>query len=294
MLSPAAQHRVQTSNSISEPGRNHHRQAYQSAQNITIEIQFKTDKASLKAFKSLSRKAEIKRGLLPRYEAWIDGLMNAGTCSSKQESMFVWLLLWHIDCGRWSAALKMAVFALECGMNAPDDFKRNLAETLTEGFADGLSKGIRQGNYISLLDALAVAVANHDMSDLIAAKLYKLRGMAYLDSEPEQSYQLLTRALKLNEHSGVKRHLQRLKASMGAVVVPVGVDTESADISLNDYTLSARAAARWLGMTAPTFMRLVKRQPEQFPHVLIPSGKRNLYRFNPDDIEAFKKSHLVT
>jgi hypothetical protein len=137
-----------------------------------------------------------------------------------------------------------------------------------------------------LLDALALQVDGYDMTDQITAKLYKARALARLQRDPETARELLLTATQLDPKAGVKRYLKALDAGNKPTV-----KKEVANIQ--DYSLSARAAATLANMTPPAFLRHAKKHPDLLPRLEIPVGARHLYRFNPKHVKAYMKQHLV-
>lgn len=251
-----------------------------------IMAQFNADYHRMTHIKSRTTRVSVKRSALTQYQQWLDAFQHQQGYEGKEATMFVWLTLWHIDVGDWQRGLELASFALNEGLTAPKDFNRTLAETVAEEIAGGILKTGELANHADLLDALAQRVDRHDMTDQITAKLYKARALARLHSDPDKARELLLTAAQLDPKAGVKRYLQALDAGNKPTV-----KKEVANIQ--DYSLSARAAAKLANMTAPAFLRHAKKHPDLLPRLEIPVGARHLYRFTPKHVKAYMKQHLV-
>jgi hypothetical protein len=252
-----------------------------------IMAQFHADYNRMGHIKSRITRASVKRQTLAQYQAWLDAFPHQQGYEGREAQMFVWLTLWHIDVGEWQRGLALARFALHEGMGSPKDFVRTLAETITEEIAGGILKTEDIANHADLLDELARLVKGHDMTDQISAKLHKARALARPGSDPAKARELLLTAAQIDPKSGVKRYLKALDAGdkpQGKTAVVV---------NMQDYSLSARAAAKLANMTAPAFIRHAKKHPDLLPRVEIPVGTRHLYRFTPKHVKAYMKQHLV-
>lgn len=250
-----------------------------------IMTQFKADQHHMTHIKSRIKRTAIKRSTLTRYQEWLTAFMQKQSYTGDEARMFVWLTLWHLDVGDWQRGLELAGFALTEGMSAPNDFARTLAETVTEEMVSGILKEGTVTHHLDLLDALAQQINDYDMTDQITAKLYKARALARLDSDPEKARELLLMAAELDSKAGVKRYLKALEARKKPT-------TRKAE-NIQDYSLSARAAAKLANMAQPTFIRHAKKHPDLLPRLEIPVGTRHLYRFNPKHVKAYIARHMV-
>ncbi len=287
MLSPAAQHRTGNSTRRADlPTAATPQAVRDSLHDSIVMMQFNADYHRMSHIKSRVTRATIKRQVLTQYQAWLNTFMVQHAYESKDAIMFVWLTVWHIDVSQWQRGLELARYALAEGMAAPKDFSRSLVETVTEEIAGGILKAGNAADYLDLLDDLAQLVDGYDMTDQITAKLHKARALARFDHDPTQARELLISAAQLDPKAGVKRHLQALDA--GGKPTP----RKAAD-NIQDYSLSARAAATLANMTAPAFLRHAKKHPDLLPRLEIPVGTRHLYRFTPKHVKAYMKHHLV-
>jgi len=272
MLSPAAAHRSKVAN---QPAKAPAAVAVVSANESILLRQFSVDRNRLATIRSRVNRIEAKRGLLKNYQAWLDGFMQSPGNNPAQRDVFVWLLLWTVDVGHWQAAYKLAVFAMEQGINSPASFSRTLAETVTEQICDGLNKSGEQAANRALLDDLYELVRGQDMADQISAKLHKACGLACYESDKNRAHFMLSTAIKLNRNSGVKRLLKQLIAPEK----PVKPDAAG---------ISAKAAAAELGVSLPTVIRYAKKYPGHLPHEKVKTGTRSVYRFKLADVQRFK------
>lgn len=250
-----------------------------------IMAQFKADYYRMMHIKSRKTRVSVKRATLAQYQAWLTDFMHKQSYEGNETSMFVWLTLWHLDVGDWQRGLELAGFALAEGMSSPKDFARTLVETVTEELVGGILKEGTVTRNADLLDDLAQRVNGYDMTDQITAKLYKARALARLDSDPNKARECLLMAAELDPNAGVKRHLTALDAGDKPKTRKVE--------NIQDYSLSARAAATLANMTPPAFLRHAKKHPDLLPRLEIPVGTRHLYRFNPKHVKAYMKQHLV-
>ena len=253
-----------------------------------IVAQFLSDHSHMSHIKSRTRRNAAKRQALATYQTWLDAFAERDDPATQERTMFVWLLVWHIDAGQWERALVLARTAIAEQLNAPKEFERNLAETVCEEIVSGILKGDNIPDYHDLLDALAELLDGQDMSDPITAKLYKARALSMFGSDPLKARELLLKALAFDPKAGVKRHLQALD-NLGK---PEPVKRPEV-LNIQEYSLSARQAAQLISMTAPAFLRHAKKYPALLPRIEIPVGKRNFYRFNPKHVKAYLKQHLV-
>ncbi|WP_298613005.1 phage terminase small subunit [uncultured Thiothrix sp.] len=251
--------------------------------------QFKADFQQLKHIKSRVRRNQEKQSLLGRYQGWLDSVLQEKTASlvGTQASVFVWLLVWHLDVGEWLRGFELARVALKQGLAAPTDFSRSLAETVCEELVTGILKAELAPNYRLLLIELNALLAGQDMADPVTAKLYKALGLAYQHSEPEVAKAYFVQALERDSEVGVKRYLSALNGQ-GAR------RTREPVRDYRQFTLSAHAAAKLAQMTTPRFLRHAKKYPDLLPRLEINLNRRKIYQFNPVHVRAYLQAHLIT
>lgn len=99
-LSPARQHRlrVQAEQAARQAGNVRHATGYD-----LMLMQLAEDRRRLKGIQSTVKKAQIKVELLPRYSAWVEGVLAAD--GARQDDVVMFVMLWRIDAGimpvRW-------------------------------------------------------------------------------------------------------------------------------------------------------------------------------------------------
>lgn len=184
--------------------------------------QMRMHMAQLSRVQSDQAKAEMKRTMLPDYEGWIDGTLEAD--SGRQDEVITRLMVWAVDCGDYALALRIGRYVVTHDMAMHDDFKRNAATFLADEICNPvltLAKTDKDADLsacIAPLDELADIVAEADMPDEVRAKLCKARGLvrrASLDAETQgQALNLLREAMSLNAGSGVKREIDALSRKL--------------------------------------------------------------------------------
>ena len=182
-------------------------------------MQLAEHRRQLKAIQSIERKIELKRKLLPEYEAWIDGTLQAD--HGAQDEVLTTLLVWHIDCTSYGRALQIAEYALRHGLVLPDRYERSLACVLAEEIADAQLKAADAGQPIdyAVLHRAVVLTDPHDMPDEVRAKLLKARGIARLGfgdglAALQDALTDLRRAHILHAKVGVKKLIEQTERKL--------------------------------------------------------------------------------
>lgn len=173
-----------------------------------------TDRARLSDVQSVERKVEVKRELLPEYEAWVTGALEAG--NGAQDAVLMTVLVWYIDVGDYARALDIADYALEHNLALPDQYNRTLATVLADEIGDAALAALRDKTDFPLevLKRALFLTGEQDMPDQARAKLYKAAGHTVRAENPEQALQLLRRALELHAGAGVKRDIAALETEL--------------------------------------------------------------------------------
>lgn len=178
------------------------------------------DKRRLKQVQSIERKVEIKRGLLPSYQPWVDGALEGG--HGGQDAVLMTVMVWKIDTGDYLGSLQIARYALDNNLVMPDQYQRGVPTLVAEEIAEQALAALSAGSGFDV-DALATTVVltdNHDMPDEVRAKLHKATGLALVarmdESETPAAFATdalahLRRALQLHERAGVKKDIERLE-----------------------------------------------------------------------------------
>lgn len=181
-------------------------------------------KRTLKDMHSVELKIAAKAKLLPEYDAYVDGVLQArpGT----QDEVIATVLVWHIDAGNFERAMQIAEYALACGMTPPDSYERNLPTVLQDEVSAAILGGKLVGeSAVTLAKKVMELTQNADTPDQPKAKLCKAAGWAILgktsstdvkiqDRTKEQCAEalpFLLRAMELDKNIGVKKDIERLE-----------------------------------------------------------------------------------
>lgn len=142
-----------------------------------ILLQLGEDRKVLKATQSLTTKIEHKRTMLPRYAAWVDGILKAD--SGIQDDILATVMVWRIDTGDYAGALPLAAYVLRHKLALPDHFDRQPAVLIAEEIAEGALAEIKAGRTFpaEVLHETALLTSLHDMPDEVRAKLHKAIGL---------------------------------------------------------------------------------------------------------------------
>ncbi len=178
-----------------------------------------TDRQRLKAIQSITRKIEVKRELLPEYEAYVAGALESA--QGVQDDVLTTVMIWRIDTGDYANALTIATYALKHHLTLPDQYERTLATFVTEQIAEA-ALSVGESFDLALLTQLAKCTEPHDMPDPVRAKLHKALGIVLQANQPEQALNHYRRALDLAPRCGVKKEIERLERLLTVSPQPSG------------------------------------------------------------------------
>ncbi|MGD8174779.1 phage terminase small subunit [Marinimicrobium sp. ARAG 43.8] len=190
------------------------------------------DRRRLHDVQSIERKIELKRELLPQYQEYIDGVLDAG--KGAQDDVLTTLMVWHLDVGQLNIAVAIGEYVLEHDLNTPEEYQRKPAAVLLEDAAEAIlrkdikpvwkqgsienriipdgDQGIDAVEDLKLLARIAALTEKHDMHDQVRAKLFKASGyLQALLGDYRLALDNLERAKSLNEHAGVKKDIENLQ-----------------------------------------------------------------------------------
>ncbi|WP_275286939.1 phage terminase small subunit [Halomonas elongata] len=185
---------------------------------------------TLKGIKSTERKIDKKRELLPEFDAYVAGVLEAGT--GAQDDVVVTVMLWRLDIGDLAGALAIAEYALRHGLDTPDRFERDTPSIVAEQLAEEAMRQLEkphddtdEGRAHAANDAAELAMhlaraealtREADMHDPIRAKLHKALGYAERarGGHAAEALEHLQRALELNDRAGVKKDIERLEREL--------------------------------------------------------------------------------
>lgn len=170
-----------------------------------------SDKRRLKGIQSRARKVEVKKELLPDYDAWIDGALLRD-CNF-QDDVLMTLMVWHFDTASISRGLDIAAFALSHGLNLPGHFQRTLSCLIAEEVAD-LALSTEGAIAFEDLHRAFALTEGEDMPDEVRAKLMKAIGLSLEHSDPISAYCWLDKAYTYDRGVGVKKDLTRIGKAM--------------------------------------------------------------------------------
>ncbi|PTQ90292.1 small terminase subunit [Agitococcus lubricus] len=177
-------------------------------------IQLNEDKRKLSSIQSIEHRAGIKRELLPKYEPYVDGVLQGG--KGAQDDVLMTVMLWRIDALDFDGALVIGRYAIAHGLAMPDKFERTTATLLSEEIAiNALTLlGNAETDKAALLESLVEVeqlTRDQDMPDQVRARLHKALGYCLTDIDPAQALVELKRAYELHDKSGVKTDISRLE-----------------------------------------------------------------------------------
>ena len=210
MLSPARRHlmrqsAVEAAQQASGPLR--HANGYE-----LMLLKLNEDKRTLKKVRSMERKAEIKRQLLPDYAPWVNGVLSEGR--GAQDAILMTVMIWRLDAGDITGALAIGHYALRFGLVPPDTYKRNsTAYLLAEDVADAATRAWTAKEAVDPAPLLATLelTSAEDMPDQVRAKLHKIIGYVLRDAgRALEALEHLKRALQLHDRCGVVKDIERL------------------------------------------------------------------------------------
>lgn len=183
------------------------------------------DRRALKGVRSVSRKVELKRKLLPEYVDYVAGALSGGR--GAQDDVLVMVMIWRIDAQDFDGALEIASYALAHRLSLPEQFERSLASVVAEQFADAALSAFMDGGSFDAasLERAGELTRDADMHDQVRAKLYKALGYAWQGADPPRALEYLRRALSLNDRVGVKKDIDRLSKLVDAAARHVDGDT---------------------------------------------------------------------
>lgn len=198
-------------------------------------------RARLKNIQSDEGKAQFKRNVLPEYQAYISGVLEAD--SGAQDTVVSTVMVWLIDAGAYDAALDVADYMLRHKLPLPDQFKRTTGCAVAEEIAEAALSAQQTGGEFDpeLLARVTDLTAGEDMPDEVRAKLYLAAGRSVvrrasddaplIASEAEKCVADLRRAIELNPFCGGKKDLERAERWLKKAVPP---ESEPSDPPVTD------------------------------------------------------------
>lgn len=197
-----------------------------------ISLRLTHDLRRLKEIKSIDRKIEAKREMLPQYKAWIMGVLSAdaGVGTGIAADVVPTCMVWSIDVGAYDDALAIGEFLLRHHVAMPKRYERDVATILVEEIADAALKVQNTGKAfpLSVIDTADNLTIGLDIHDQVRAKLLKAIGIEQLrkaEDTPAESSQAplesalinLREAQRLFDRIGVRDRIKRAEKLLAAV-----------------------------------------------------------------------------
>ncbi len=221
-----------TESGLSSPASDAGTPAERAAASIAMRLQH--DLRRLKEIKSIQRKIETKRELLPAYANWVAGLLEGGRNAGVgvAEDVLPTIMVWLIDTGDYTRALELADHVIAYDVPLPSRYERSAAALIVEEIADAAIKA-QIANEPFPLDVLehvyelTVDREKHDMHDQVRAKLHKAIGTELArtaeDLDPanpefalaaQRALAPLREAVRLHDRVGVSGQIKRLEKAI--------------------------------------------------------------------------------
>ncbi|WP_206185395.1 phage terminase small subunit [Sphingosinicella sp. CPCC 101087] len=190
------------------------------------------DLAQLREIQSIEAKIERKRELLPKYDPWVAGVLEAAVENGKgvQDDIVAQTMVWAIDCGDFARALPRAAYVLRWSVTLPERIERTAGCFIAEEVAELALKTRNAGQPFPLEILLEVEelVDGQDMPDQVKAKLQKAIGLELhaaaesielggdgpAGAKPaaiDATLKRYRRALELDAKAGVKKRIEQLE-----------------------------------------------------------------------------------
>lgn len=190
------------------------------------------DMRRLKDIQSIDRKIEVKRELLPDYDAYIDGAIAGDT--GVQDDVLMTAMVWQFDVGNFERGLQIAEYALRHKLALPGKYNRTLGTLVAEEVSDAAKRKLVEKEAVAIAEMLEPLLKTdeltkaEDMPDQSRARLYKAIGLVYAsglndtDKIPESevadyihaaetALDYLRQALSKDDKSGVKKDIERIE-----------------------------------------------------------------------------------
>jgi hypothetical protein len=181
-------------------------------------VKLRADRARLKQFQSIEAKIKVKREILPDYQEYVAGVLEAGR--GGQDDVLATILVWRIDVEDYAGALDIARYVIRHKLTLPDEFSRTPAAILAEEIAKAAQKAMDTGGKFDpdQLGQVLELIDGHDMPDQVRAKLLKALGYALLKKSKKpakkdqaRALEAWREALRLDSNVGLKRTIADLE-----------------------------------------------------------------------------------
>lgn len=211
-------------------------------------MQLGEDLRVLSQIQSIEQKIARKAKILPRYDAWVEGVLQAATEAEAEgkligtDAVLVQTMIWAIDTADFDRAFPRAKVALRHGMDLPQRFERTLGCMIAEEFAETAIKAMGTDNAhvpdLRPLIQIADLTEGEDMPDQARAKIHKAIGMTIcrmIDAADagekdlpaggkrmalESALKAFRRALALHDKCGVKKMIEQCERDLRRLPEP--------------------------------------------------------------------------
>jgi len=206
----------------------------------TTKLRLTHDLRRLKEIKSVVHKIAAKREMLPEYQAWVDGVLDAAAHATGRElaatgadEVLPTIMVWSIDVADWTRALTLAAVVIRFNVAMPSRYERDAPTLVLEEIAEAALKAQNASERFPLwvLEAVETLTDGIDMHDQPRAKLFKAIGAELTaragDAEPDAARPMIEAALArlgsaqaLDGRIGVKTVIKGLEKARAALPAP--------------------------------------------------------------------------
>jgi hypothetical protein len=199
-----------------------------------IALRLTEDLRRLHEIRSIERKIELKRELLPAYAAWVQGLLDAAAESGAgaADDVLPTIMVWRIDTGDHAGAIPLAEYVLAYDVPLPSRYNRNAPTLIVEMFAEAALKELTADRPFDLdmLRHVEAITEDCDIHDQVRAKLHKAIGLELMrraiaadpDASPAgfhraafgEAITALGRARDLHPMIGVKQNIDKAERAL--------------------------------------------------------------------------------
>ncbi|WP_159977769.1 MULTISPECIES: phage terminase small subunit [unclassified Novosphingobium] len=197
-----------------------------------IALRLTHDLRRLKEIRSIDRKIDAKREMLPEYKSWVEGIVqaDAGIGTGIAADVVPTYMVWLLDVGAFDTAIELLPFLLRHRVEMPKRYARDVPTIVVELVGDAAAKAQSAGQPFdpAVLDSVDNLTTGIDIHDEVRAKLLKAIGIEQLrtaeDMPAENSRIVLESALfnlreaqRLHDRVGVKDRIKRADKLLAAV-----------------------------------------------------------------------------
>jgi hypothetical protein len=199
-----------------------------------IALRLMEDLRRLHEIRSIEQKIAVKREMLPAYDSWVDGLLDAAAESGAgaADDVLPTIMVWRIDTGDYAGAMPLVEYVLAYDVPLPSRYQRNAPTLIVEMFAEAALKELTADRPfdLDLLQHVELLTDSSDMHDQVRAKLHKAIGLELIrravtanpDASPAGFHRAaygsaiaaLGRARELHEKVGVKQYIDKAERAL--------------------------------------------------------------------------------